>query len=448
MNAKLHFLAVMSFVLLNVTEVTEADERTAVSSADVDFSRDVFSVLRRSCFECHGPEKQEGELRLDSAAAIAESGTIEPGRPDESELLRRLLLPRGHEELMPAVGDPLPGKEVAALRRWIQNGALWPADFEVPPHWAYVAPSLPDVPEPVKTAGALNGWGRNEVDRFVAQRLQEEGLHPSPDADPETMIRRVFFDTIGLPPTLAEVDRYLQDPSDAAYERVVDDLLSRPQFGEKWARHWLDLARYADSHGFQRDDLRDVWAYRDWVIRAMNQDMPFDRFTIEQLAGDLLPDATEEQRIATGFHRCTPTNVEAGSIPEETRVEQVLDRVNTTGAVWLGTTMECAQCHDHKYDPFTRQDYYRLLAYFNHTELEADRKDPKQPSSIAFQGPSMPLSNPEREAQRAELTAKAQQIETQIAQHRQQLDKDLDTWATELARRLKSAPVTQTMAVR
>src|SRR5688572_10259903 len=222
-----------------------------------------------------------------------------------------------------------------------------PASAAEAKHWAYVKPVRSALPV-VQDAD----WPRNAIDHFVLARLDAEALKPSPEADRATLIRRLSLDLLGLPPTLSEVDGFLSDNSPDAYERLVDRLLASPQFGERWARPWLDLARYADSHGFQRDDLRELWAYRDWVIKALNADMPFDQFTIEQLAGDLLPNATAEQRIATGFNRCTPTNVEAGSEPEETRVNQVFDRVDTLGTVWLGTTLECAQCHDHKYDPF------------------------------------------------------------------------------------------------
>ncbi len=229
-----------------------------------------------------------------------------------------------------------------------------------------------------------SAWCRNDIDRFVLARLDAEGWQPSPEAERAVLLRRVTLDLTGLPPTPQELDQFLADTSPQAYERAVDRLLSRPEFGERWARPWLDAARYADSHGFQRDDLRSLWPYRDWVIEALNADMPFDRFTIEQLAGDLLPGATEAQKIATGFNRCAPTNCEAGTDPEETRVNQVIDRVNTTAAIWLGATLECSQCHDHKYDPFTQRDYYGLFAFFNNTALEADRANAKVPGSIRF----------------------------------------------------------------
>jgi mono/diheme cytochrome c family protein len=361
----------------------------------VDFGRDVFPVLRKACFECHGAEKQRGDLRLDSRAAALRGGetapALVPGKPLQSELYSRILLPAGEEGTMPARGDRLTKQQVDAIRVWIENGAPWPDNVSSARHWAYVPPVR--APLPAVRAGQ---WPRTAVDRFVLARLEQEGLRPSPAADHYTLIRRLSLDLIGLPPTPEEVDDFeqaLQQDAQAAVATLVDRLLASPHFGERWARPWLDLARYADSHGFQRDDFRNSWAYRDWVIRALNDDMPFDRFTLEQVAGDLLPGATLEQKIATGFHRGAPTNVEAGSDPEETRVNQVFDRVNTTAAVWLGTTFECAQCHDHKYDPFTMKDYYRLFAFFNNTAIEADRANPKVQSSIQFMGPYLSLGS-------------------------------------------------------
>jgi mono/diheme cytochrome c family protein len=356
----------------------------------VDFAGKVFPILRRHCLECHGQRVQEAGLRLDRGDELLASGSVVPGRAEESELLRRVSLPKGHDAVMPAVGEPVTKAEVAILRRWITEGAVWPADFQAPPHWAYVPPVRAE-PLPVSDPS----WVQSPIDAFVLRRLDVEGLAPSPRAAPEKLVRRLYFDLIGLPPTPAEVNEFVGDPSKERLEQLVEELLGRPQFGERWARPWLDLARYADSHGFQRDDLREIWPYRDWVIRALNVDMPFDQFTMEQMGGDLLPDATESQKVATGFHRATPTNVEAGSLPEETRIEQVFDRVNTTATVWLGTTLECCQCHDHKYDPFPMEDYYRMLAFFNNTVEEAARADPKNVSSIRFEGPSLTLFNPE-----------------------------------------------------
>ncbi len=423
---------------VNAEQTVDSDKR-AGRTANVDFADDVFPILQRSCVECHGAEKQEGDLRLDRRQDVLDSGTIEAGNPNDSELLRRVILPRGHDEVMPAIGRPLSKKQVTVIRRWIQQGAVWPKDFQVGAHWAYVLPQRPNLPDVSDSK-----WARSPIDRFVLRHLDEEGLRPSAKATPEKLVRRVFLDLIGLPPTPAEVQAFAADPSEQKFEQLVDELLQRPQFGERWARPWLDLARYADSHGFQRDNLRDVWAYRDWVIRALNADMPFDQFTLEQIAGDLLPNATESQRVATGFHRCTPTNVEAGSLPEETRIEQVIDRVNTTGAVWLGTTLECCQCHDHKYDPFTMRDYYKLLAFYNSTEREADRAS-NSPSSIKFNGPSMSLADPERDAKRAELTAKIAELKKQQTERRRELAASLETWIAEFAEQLAVAPKTHVL---
>lgn len=405
---------------------------------EYDFTQDVYLVFQRSCFECHGPERQEADLRLDTADAVKRSGLLSESDPGRSELIRRIRLPRGHDEVMPAIGDPLLPTEVQRLEAWVAHGGKWPPDFAAPPHWSYLPPTAPPLPPRAELSNP--DWPKQPLDHFVARRLQAAKLQPSPPASPAALVRRVFLDVIGLPPTPAEVKAFVANPSDEAYAALVDDLLSRPQFGERWARPWLDLARYADSHGFQRDNFRDVWPYRDWVIRSLNQDMPFDQFTIEQLAGDLLPQPTEQQRIATGFHRCTPTNVEAGSLPEETRTEQVIDRVNTTAAVWLGTTLECAQCHDHKYDPFTSKEYYQLLAFFDSTELEADRANPKQASSIKFLGPYMPISHAPTDRKREAIEADIKSLEDKLAERSRQLAKDLADWAAAAAEREQDAP--------
>ncbi|MCA9058716.1 MAG: DUF1549 domain-containing protein, partial [Planctomycetaceae bacterium] len=269
-----------------------SDERTdAVPSSTVDsspsgnkaarlFGQDVYPVLRSACFECHGAAKQAGELRLDSADYLRDSGMVISGQPDDSELLRRVQLPAEDPERMPATGDPLKPREIAALRDWIAAGAVWPEDFEIPVHWSYLPPRRSPLPE------APAEWDvKNAVDLFLFDRLRQEQMHPSPPAEPAILLRRLTLDLIGLPPTPQEVAAFVADPSESHYQAIVDELLHRPQFGERWARPWLDLARYADSHGFQRDDLRDIWPYRDWVIQALNADLPFDQFTIEQLAG-------------------------------------------------------------------------------------------------------------------------------------------------------------------
>ena len=387
------------------------------AAAGVDFSKDVFPVLQRACFECHGPEKQKGDLRLDSREAALKGGTdgavIVAGKPQESDLVRRISLPRGHKDAMPKRGELLKPAEIENIRSWIAAGAVWPESVQPQKHWSYVPPTKSPLPE-VKN----KSWPKNEIDRFILARLEMEGLAPSPEADAAVLARRLSLDLTGLPPSPEMVDAFLKTSreSDESYAHLVDTFLKSEEFGVKWARHWLDLARYADSHGFQRDDLRDIWAYRDWVVKAFNAGMPFDQFTIEQVAGDLLPNATQDQIIATGFHRCTPTNVEAGTEPEESRINQVIDRVNTTGAVWLGTTLECCQCHNHKYDPFTQHDYYSLLAYFNNTEKEAERSNPKTPGSIQFNGSPLKMSDPAQEAERAKLTSELASLNVRIKQ--------------------------------
>ena len=263
------------------------------------------------------------------------------------------------------------------LRAWIDQGAKWPAEADAiasaaSTHWAYKKPERPALPK-VKNAA----WPRNEIDLFVLARLEKEGLTPQPEVDRARLIRRVSLDLIGLPPTIEEVDAFLADKSPDAYDKVVDRLLSSPHYGERWARPWLDLARYADTNGYEKDSRRVMWPYRDWVINALNKNMPFDEFTIEQLAGDLLPNATLDQKIATGFHRNTMINAEGGVDPEEYRVAAVIDRVNTTATVWLGTTLGCCQCHSHKYDPFKQKDYYQFMAFFNNTADIGPGEDPK-----------------------------------------------------------------------
>jgi hypothetical protein len=365
------------------------------------FSRDILPILAENCFQCHGPDEKarKGRLRLDTREGVTAKrqgrAALAPGAAADSELLRRVMSDDATEAMPPPhTGKKLTDAQIAALRRWIDSGAAWGK------HWAFEPPQRPQLPK-LKDSK----WPRHPIDHFVLSRLEAEGLKPSPPAEPAVLARRLYLDLIGLPPTPAEVDAFVRGaaapPSteysvlsaglDAAVETLVDKLLASPHYGERWARPWLDAARYADSSGFQRDDLRDLWPYRDWVIAALNSDMPFDRFTIEQLAGDLLPDATVAQKVATGFHRCAPCNVEAGTDQEENRVNQVFDRVSTTATVWLGLTMECAQCHDHKYDPFTMRDYYGLFAYFNQTPQETAYLNAKARAALKFTGPYMPL---------------------------------------------------------
>ncbi len=335
---------------------------------------------------------------------------------------------------MPNRGEPLSAVDVGRIKAWIDAGAPWPDDVEPAPHWAYVKPVRPAVPEvALMRSPAIH----NNLDRFILARLEREKLSPSPEADPATLCRRLYLDLTGLPPSTVDVDAFLEaarrDTSSRAYEALVDRLLASPQFGERWARPWLDLARYADSHGYQKDDLRDIWPYRDWVVRALNADMPFDQFTIEQVAGDLLPNATDDQRIATGFNRCTPISIENGSVPEESRVNQVLDRVNTLGAVWLGTTLECAQCHTHKYDPITHRDYYQLFAFFNSTAIEANLKKPEVVSSIVFLESYFPLKQAMPAAPNAEAAAALAKLKAAMTARERELAAGADAFEEQLA---------------
>jgi hypothetical protein len=395
-----------------------------------DFARDIQPVFAAHCYECHGPKEQYADLRLDDRAAALSAGVITPGNAEKSELYRRITLPRSHDDVMPNRGEPLGKAASDRIRDWINEGAEWPENFVAATHWSYVKPVRPAPPE-TKT----KGWVRNPIDRFVLARLEMEGLRPSEEAGRERLLRRVHLDLIGLPPSPDEVAAFLADDSPDAYEKVVERLLASPQYGVRWARPWLDLARYADSSGFQKDDLWGIWPYRDWVVRALNADMPFDQFTVEQLAGDLLPDATADQKVATGFNRCTPTNVEAGSDQEETRVTQVLDRVNTVGAAWLGSTLECAQCHDHKYDPFSQKEYFQLYAFFNNTARETEFTGTAM-IGLKFTGPYMDLPDKETAEKRKAIEARIAAVDGKIHAARTRLLAERDAWEADLAARL------------
>jgi mono/diheme cytochrome c family protein len=338
-----------------------------------DYLRDVKPILAKNCYACHGAEKQRSGLRLDTAAALLRGGNagpaVVPGKSGESLVVKAVTGADG-TTAMPPKGPRLTPAEVAHLRTWIDDGAKAPAN-EVPQtavvrsdHWAFRAPVRPAVPQVRKPQYAI----RNPIDRFILARLEKDGLAPSPEVDRVTLIRRLSLDLLGLPPTPRQVDDFVADAAPDAYERLVERLLASPHYGERWGRWWLDQARYADSNGYSIDAPRSIWPYRDWVIAALNRDMPFDQFTIEQLAGDLLPNATQEQRIATGFHRNTPINEEGGIDVEQFRVESIVDRVNTTGSVWLGLTVGCCQCHDHKFDPISQREYYQLFAFLNNAD--------------------------------------------------------------------------------
>lgn len=327
----------------------------------VDFNRDVRPILSDNCFACHGPDDKHrvANLRLDTEEGLfADRGSyriVAPGDPAKSRLLARIGAATPASRMPPRqAGTTLTEAQISTVRKWIEQGAKWER------HWAFVPPVRPAMP-----AVRNEKWARNPIDRLVLARLEREGLKPSPEAGRATLLRRLSFDLTGLPPASAEVDAFLADKAADAYEKQVDRLLALPQYGERMAMQWLDLARYADTHGFHIDSQRDMWKWRDWVIDAFNRNLPFDRFGIEQLAGDLLPNATVQQKLASGFNRNHMINYEGGAIPEEYQVEYVADRVDTTANVFMGLTVGCARCHDHKFDPISQKDYYRFFAFFN-----------------------------------------------------------------------------------
>jgi hypothetical protein len=351
-----------------------ASEQSA-SRRTVDFERDVRPIIERNCSGCHGAKRAMSQLRLDVKRLAMKGGqsgaVVIPGDSKASRLMRRVR-GLGGEQRMPLGKEPLKPEQIEILRRWIDEGAVWPEgesgeaeerEIELPKHWAYVKPVRPQLPS-VKDSN----WIRNPIDSIILSRLEKEGLRPSPEADKSALIRRLSLDLTGLPPTLEEIDDFLADASPSAYENLVERLLASPSYGERWGRWWLDAARYADTNGFEKDRDRSIWPYRDWVINAFNADKPFDQFVIEQIAGDLLPDATLDQRIATGFLRNSMLNEEGAVDPEQFRVEGLIDRVDAIGKAFLGMTINCAQCHSHKFDPIKHDEYYRFYAFLNQDE--------------------------------------------------------------------------------
>ncbi|MCS6859577.1 MAG: DUF1553 domain-containing protein [Abditibacteriales bacterium] len=395
-------------VLLGGTSAFGAAKRSV--SLQVDFNRDVRPILSRNCFACHGPDEghRQAGLRLDTRAGATQPRGVRPPAIAPGQPAQSLLMLRVTTGTMPPAGSgrSLTKEDIDTLRRWIQQGAPYAE------HWAFVKPQRPPLPTLASLPVAKGekkrgtGWVINPIDYFILAKLEQAGLRPSPPADRYTLIRRLSLDLRGLPPTLEEVEAFVNDKSPDAYEKLVDRFLADPAFGERWARMWLDLARYADSAGYGSDPLRpNIWPYRDWVINAFNRNMPFDQFTIEQLAGDLLPHPTLEQRIATAFHRNTMTNTEGGTDDEEFRVAAVKDRIETTMQVWMGLTMRCAQCHSHKYDPISNKEYYQFFAFFNQTE-DNDQPDER---------PTLPLPD-------AKIEAQIQEIDAKIAALKKQLD--------------------------
>lgn len=362
----------------------------------VDFVKDVRPILENNCLDCHDSKTLKGGIGLENfyyASQPTDAGEplFVPGKPEASVLLH-VVKESDPEKRMPRKGDPLSTEEVATLTQWIAEGAVWPDDGWRPPkHWSYVAPTKETLPS--DGADLLENRHPNEIDHFIAAKLATESLALNQPAEPARLIRRAYLDIIGLPPSPAQVDAFLAKPTFEHYSEIVDELLASPSFGEKWAVQWLDLARYADSEGYQRDSPRSMWPWRDWVIKAINADMPFDQFSIEQLAGDLLPGATESQKVATGFHRNAPMNLEAGTDPNEDHYKRNVDRLNTTSTIWLGATVGCAQCHNHKYDPISAREYYELYAFFNNTPMESKQLGSKMGmSGMVHIGPTMKVS--------------------------------------------------------
>ena len=405
----------------------------SVSHADVnrvEFSRDIRPLLADKCFACHGPDKEErkARLRLDTRADLFKKtrrrSNVVAGKPDESELFRRLVDEDEDERMPPAEsGKSLTKEEIELVRRWIEQGAEWQG------HWSLITPTRPALPEVEKA-----DWVHNPIDRFTLARLEASKLTPNGEAERRTLVRRVTFDLTGLPPTPEEVAAFLADDKPGAYERLVDRLLASPHYGEHLARFWLDGARYGDTHGLHLDNFRSMWPYRDWVIRAYNENKPFDEFTIEQLAGDLLPNPTLAQRVATGFNRCNVTTGEGGSIDEEYYVRYAVDRVETTSTVFMGLTAGCAACHTHKFDPLTQKEFYELFAFFNNiTERAMDGNRSEVPPIVR-----VPMPDAQRKIDAA--NARVGELETKLASELAAAEKAYESWLTSAERSSAKAP--------
>ena len=378
---------------------------SAATASKVDFNRDIRPILSDNCYACHGPDsnKRKAGLRLDLREGAlgklkSDAFAIVPGHPEKSTLVERLHTKDEDDRMPPAnSGKKLTSEQIALLTRWIAEGAEWKA------HWSFIKPEPPELPE-VKN----KSWPANPIDRFILARLEKEKLKPSREADRATLIRRVTFDLTGLPPTPAEVDAFLADNKPGAYERVVDRLLQSPRYGEHEARYWLDVARYGDTHGLHLDNERSMWPYRDWVVSAFNRNLPFDQFTVEQLAGDLLPDATQEQKVASGFNRCNVSTSEGGAIDEEFYVRYAVDRTETVGVAFMGLTLGCATCHDHKFDPISQREFYSLYAFFNNMNEKA------MDGNALLPPPTMKLPTVAEQKKLEELNASIAPIETKL----------------------------------
>ena len=417
----IRLLLIWSFV-----SVLHADE------SDINYTTNIKPLLVQNCSRCHGPAKQQASLRVDSGKGLIAGGDsgpiIVPGNASQSLLIHALTGTEGASQ-MPPEGDKLSEQQIALIRKWIDAGAHFPADEITEAsatrsldHWSF---------KPVQAVIAPDVINRNElqnpIDNFIRRRLEQEQLLPSKEAERTTLIRRVHLDLLGVPPQVEDIHQFISDSSDDAYERLLDRLLASPHFGERWGRDWLDAARYADSNGFTRDQPRTIWRYRDWVIDALNSNLPYDQFVIHQLAGDLLPNPTLDQLIATGFHRNTLINEEGGTDPEQFRVEAVIDRTNTTSSVFLGLTAGCAQCHDHKYDPISQREYYQLYAFFNSTEFV-----PGDPAAPRVDVPTIEQFRAGEPEKKASIRAEIRALEDQLKDQAANIAADLTTWEATL----------------
>jgi len=427
-------LIVFASLILNAVDSNHLHNSPRPVQVDVvEFNRDIFPIFETSCTTCHGPDIQEAELRLDTEIAALAGGinghAFIPGKSEGSLLVKHLL--GQNVPQMPFNETPLSSEKIALIRSWIDSSKL--TSFKTTssstkvPHWAYVKPERPALPEVHTT-----DWARNPIDRFVLSALESENLSPSPEASSATLLRRLSLDLTGLPPTVEELDAFLADTSPAAYETTVERLLASPHYGERWARPWLDLARYADTDGYEKDLPRAIWKYRDWVIEALNNDMSFKQFTIEQIAGDMLPNPTIGQQIATGFHRNTLSNKEGGVDDEEARWETLVDRVNTTATVWLGSTIACAQCHTHKFDPFSHEEYYKFLAFFNNTDYEIEKPDGLGQGESWVVEPELTLPTSEQAIQSQATSEELERLRITLDTATPELDTAQDIWETEV----------------